>query len=260
MTTSDPVGTHDWHSQQYVQEWIASQRDDNRVALLHRMIDLIPLDPDGEIRVLDIGGGYGAVTKVLLESFPRARVVLQDFSEPMLDEARQRLSNYSDSVSFVQSDLMTPAWSVELGGEFDAVVSSRAIHNVRFPDRIRAIYAEVFAKVAPGGCFLNFDEVVAAGPLVAKAEQHAQLMSRRRHLYEQSRQLHPLDSPELTGSSRRRMETHSHASEEDERRIAEQEPNTVANQLHWLVEAGFKEADCPWRDGNRAILAAFRAP
>jgi tRNA (cmo5U34)-methyltransferase len=152
---------------------------------------------------------------------------------------------------------MSPAWSAGFSEPFDAVVSSRAIHNVRFPDRIRAIYGEVFATVAPGGCFLNFDEVVSAGPLVANAEAHGQLMARRRRLYEQSGQWQNLSSPELQG--RRRLSDPGQASEEDQGRMAAHVPATVANQLSWLVAAGFAEADCPWRDGNRAILAAFRA-
>ena len=39
------------------------------------------------------------------------------------------------------------------------MVSSIAIHNVRSPDIIRAIYDETFSLVKPGGCFLNFDRM-----------------------------------------------------------------------------------------------------
>ena len=104
MTTSDPTGMHDWHSDAYVEEWIESYRDRDieRLPTLQRIANLIPFDPEEEIRVLDVGGGWGPVTSVVLETFPQARVVLHDFSEAMLDAARKRLSNYSDSVSYVQ--------------------------------------------------------------------------------------------------------------------------------------------------------------
>ena len=131
MTTSDPTGMHDWHEDGYVRDWIDHQRDEERTASLRRMVHLI-------------GGGYGAVTAVVLDVYPRARVVLHDFSEPMLDAARERLANYSDSVGYYRGDLMTPEWTAGLEGQFDAVVSSIAIHNVRFPDRIRGIYQEVY--------------------------------------------------------------------------------------------------------------------
>src|SRR5437764_11800842 len=123
MTTSDPRGMHDWHSDAYVEEWIESyrERDVERAPTLQRLANLIPFDPDEEIRVLDIGGGWGPVTGVVLETFPKARVVLQDFSEAMLDAARERLANYSDSVSYLRCDLMSPDWAKGLD-QFEAVV------------------------------------------------------------------------------------------------------------------------------------------
>ncbi|MEE8041717.1 MAG: hypothetical protein V3T15_02850, partial [Pseudomonadales bacterium] len=54
-------------------------------------------------------------------------------------------------------DLMEPHWTSALGDPFDAVVSAIAIHNVRYPERIRAIYGEIAALLAPAGCFFNCD-------------------------------------------------------------------------------------------------------
>ena len=42
---------------------------------------------------------------------------------------------------------------------FDAIVSTIAIHNVRVPAIIEAIYKEVFEMLKPSGCFLNLDLV-----------------------------------------------------------------------------------------------------
>ena len=62
-------------------------------------------------------------------------------------------------MSFVTSDLLEPSWYDNIGAPFDAVVSAIAIHNVRYPERIRAIYAEVADLLAAGGRFLNCDLV-----------------------------------------------------------------------------------------------------
>jgi tRNA (cmo5U34)-methyltransferase len=258
LTTSDPTGIHDWSSESYVRDWIAAQRDDRMAEQLRRAVHLIPFDPDRPIRVLDVGGGYGAVTRAVLEVFPSARVTLQDISEPMIAEAKQRLADFGNAVTYSRSDLTDPNWTAALEGQFDAVVSARAIHNVRFPDRIRAIYAEIAAKVAPGGCFVNLDQAAAAGPLVEAATRQAQRMARRRRLFEQTGAWHPLNSPEL-GSRRDARDDHDEASAEDRARIEMQEPATLANQLRWLVEAGFAEADCAYRDGGRVLLIAYKA-
>jgi tRNA (cmo5U34)-methyltransferase len=256
MTSADPTGMHDWHSDEYVQDWIDNQRDDERAVLLRRVVHLIPFDPDDEIRVLDIGGGYGALTKVVLDAYPHAQVVLHDYSEPMLSEARKRLATYSDSVSYVRGDLMTPAWTDALKGEFQAIVSSIAIHNVRYPGRIRGTYQELFPFLAQGGCFLNFDLMAPDGELSSQAERHAQLMERRRQIHEESGVWKKLAEIEADLPARRRVEggasQRADASEDEERA-------TLTNQLKWLREAGFSESDCFWRDARRALIGAFRA-
>jgi hypothetical protein len=62
-------------------------------------------------------------------------------------------------VKYVLCDFSKPGWSRKIKGPFEAVVSSIAIHNVRSPEIIRAIYGETFSLVKPGGCFLNFDRM-----------------------------------------------------------------------------------------------------
>ena len=163
-TSSDPHGHHDWHSTSYVDEWITSDvtRDEERVPVLRRMVELIPQAVERDVRVLDVGAGYGLLSEQVLDRFPQAWLVCQDFSEPMIAHARSRLATEAHRVDFVLSDLMHSSWTAGLGGSFDAVVSAIAIHNVRYPERIRAIYEEIAGLLAPGGCFLNCDLLMPA--------------------------------------------------------------------------------------------------
>jgi hypothetical protein len=82
----------------------------------------------------------------------------------MLDQSRQRLAAFSDRTTFVQADLRDPEWTTAVGGPFDSVVSSAAIHNVRDPARIQRIYAEIAGLLVSGGCFLNIELIAPAGP------------------------------------------------------------------------------------------------
>ncbi len=237
MATSDPHGHHDWHSQQYVADWVASAtaRDPERRAILRRVASLIPRASDEAIRVLDLGAGYGALSAQVLERFSKAQLVCQDFSEPMFAQAQERLAWAAERISFVACDLSDPNWNQALTGSFDAVVSGIAIHNVRYPDRIRGIYAEVFEVVAPGGCFFNYDLIFVGGPAAAQA-------------YDQATQLAPWirgDSDDASGLATAQTSYSLEAI-------------SLEEQLRWLREAGFREVECFWKEGRSAIIGGFR--
>jgi tRNA (cmo5U34)-methyltransferase len=158
---SDPHGVHDWHSREYVDSWITNDvtRDSQRRPVLRRLAELLPVERDESALILDIGGGYGMLTREVLEELPSSRVVLQDLSEAMMDQARERLGPLASRVTFVQADLRDPTWISAVGGPFRSVVSSIAIHNVRDPAVIRTIYAQVLGVLEPGGSFFNLDFV-----------------------------------------------------------------------------------------------------
>ncbi len=167
MQRRDDAGRpeHEWLSAEYVDHWISTDvtRDSERAPMLRRMLTLSGFAPDAELQVLDIGGGYGVVSKVVLEALPNAQVTLQDFSPAMIAQARERLAPYAGRTSFVQSDLTTPQWPESAGGPYDMAVSAIAIHNLRDPDVIAKVYAGVYRTLKPGGVFLDSDYVFAGG-------------------------------------------------------------------------------------------------
>ncbi len=150
---------HDWHSTDYVAEWITrdAARDAERRPLLQQMLALAPFSSDTELDVLDVGAGYGVVSEEVVQAFPAARITLQDYSRPMLDRARQRLADHSDRLRYVLCDLTDPSWPQQVGGPFDLAVSAIAIHNLRDPGKIYACYRPIHGLLRPGGYFLNCD-------------------------------------------------------------------------------------------------------
>jgi SAM-dependent methyltransferase len=150
---------HDWHSTDYVGWWITRDvsRDAERRERLRAMLAQARFAADAEISVLDIGGGYGVVTEEVLTAFPRARVCLQDYSEPMLAEARRRLAAHGDRVDYALADLTDPGWTGKIGGPFDLAVSAIAIHNLRDVSAIADSYRGITQLLKPGGVFLDYD-------------------------------------------------------------------------------------------------------
>ena len=163
------IGDHDWHSREYVDDWIARDvtRDEQRQPILARMLTLAEFPRDAALAVLDVGGGYGVVTEEVLKAFPNAAVTLLDYSEPMLAHARQRLAAHVQRVRIVKADLTAPDWTARAGGPFDLAVSAIAIHNLRETRLIAAAYAGVMRLLKPRGLFLNCDLVAFSGGLDA---------------------------------------------------------------------------------------------
>ena len=153
------IGEHDWHSREYVDNWIGRDvtRDNVRRPLLQQMLTITTFAPDAEINVLDVGAGYGLVSEQVLRMFPRARLTLQDYSAPMFEHARRRLELHSRQTSYVMSDLRDPGWTAELPAPFDLVVSGLAIHNLGDHSLMQACYRAIYAVLRPTGIFLDYD-------------------------------------------------------------------------------------------------------
>jgi len=122
--------------------------------------DTFPHKPEGESvlldqvprearRILDLGTGDGRLLALLRVDRPGSVGVAVDVSEPMLERARQRFAGLP--VELLGHDLAKPLPDL---GRFDAVVSSFAIHHLE-DERKRSLYAEVFARLEPGGVFAN---------------------------------------------------------------------------------------------------------
>jgi len=188
-----------------------------------RRADTIPHRTEGEAalleclpavvdRVLDVGSGAGRLLGLVQLVRPAAHAVALDFSPVMLGELRQRFS--SDArVEVVEHDLDRPLPPL---GTFDAVVSSFAIHHLPHP-RKRALYVEIFERLAPGGRFCNLEHVASPTPAL-----HARFLDRLGI------------TPEQEDPSNKLLD--------------------VETQLQWLREIGFGGVDCHWKWSELALL------
>jgi len=150
---------HNWTSSEYVSKWAKGQdpKEIKRQEAFSLLADTIPYEKSAPIKILDMGAGYGALTKFLLERFPNATAICQDGSEEMAKLGRERMKHLTGRFEYVLCDFGKHGWSKLVPGPFEAIVSSIAIHNVGSPNNIRGIYEDTYTLVKPGGCFLNFD-------------------------------------------------------------------------------------------------------
>jgi len=249
---SDAERPDGWRSPERADSWVAGQTRRTGLQALHkRLVSALPFQPGDIIRMLDVGTGDGALGFEVLTAYPKAQLVCHDYSDPMLNHARQRLAQFSPSVSFVNSDLKDPEWTHVIEGSFDAVVSSIAIHNVseqlvdHGPDRIRTIYTEIFSLLKHGGCFFNFEFVSPPG-FVTEGMYLKQLVDAKdsivatdfRYIGQRKR------SPQELEAAILKHLRHAHT--------------PLLDQLDWLRQAQFDEVDCLWKDTQNAIIVGIK--
>ena len=119
---------HDWASADYVAKWAKGQdpKEVNRQQAFSLIADTIPYDKTQAITILDLGAGYGALTKFLLERLPNATAVCQDGSEEMAKLSGERMEDFKGRFAYILADFSRHGWSKILPGPFDAIVSSIA--------------------------------------------------------------------------------------------------------------------------------------
>ncbi len=177
---------------------------------------LLALVPRTVQRVLDLGTGDGRLLGLLQLERPQLGAVALDFSPPMLAAARDRFAG-QEAVTVVEHDLNQPLPDL---GDFDAVVSSFAIHHL--PDaRKRSLYGEIFDRLVPGGVFCNLEHVAPVSP-----RWHAHFLATLGYTPEQ----------------------------EDPDNIL----LDAATQLRWFQDWGFQEVDCYWKWLEMALLVGFK--
>jgi tRNA (cmo5U34)-methyltransferase len=191
------------------------------------LIDVLGLLSAAPDRVLDLGAGTGLVSAAVLAGHPGAAIELLDASEPMLKQARERLGDGVAAEHVADMSDPLPA------GPFDAVVSALAIHHLEDGEK-RDLFARVGEALAPGGVFVNAEQVAAPDP--GLTDVYTDMWIR------ECRAL-GATAEEIDGA-RERMR-HDRCAD-------------VEAQLEWLREAGFERVDCVYKHWRFAVMCGFK--
>jgi tRNA (cmo5U34)-methyltransferase len=212
MIATKPVNL--WTSPEHARDYL--ERADS---ISHRgegEATLLEFISSGKRRILDLGTGDGRLLALAWQQNPDTEAVAVDFSPSMLEAARKRFAE-DPRVTVVAYNMDQPLPDL---GKFDAVISSFAIHHL-VHERKRALYAEVFELLNPGGVFCNLEHVASPTQRLHEKFLHA------------------------IGYT---VET-----EDPSNKLLD-----VETQLRWLREIGFVDVDCHWKWRELALLAGTR--
>jgi tRNA (cmo5U34)-methyltransferase len=215
--------------------------DPSRAERFQLMCDLLPFSQDATVTILDVGAGYGPLSRFILDRYPHATCIAQDGSEPMLNRARSLTTPYGERLKTHRSDLFAVSWLPKEFGPFEAAVSSSCFHNLRDFQRVREIYREIRAQLKPGGIFLNEDLISA--PTAALQQQYDGVAAARRQ-----REGVSAEDAQARGESRSRSVEHG---------STDAFPATLDQNLAAMKAARFKDVDCFWKDLRWALIGGY---
>ncbi len=195
--------------------------------------------------VADLGCGSGVLARALLARYRGAHATLVDFSAPMLDEARAQLGRYVPSPRFVAADLANSEWvdTIADRAPFDVVVSGYAIHHLPH-ERKRALYREIYTRLAPGGMFVNIEHVASRTHWIEAISDDLMIES-----------LYAFHAAQRSGKTRAQV-AHEFVHRPDK---AANVLAPVEEQCEWLRAIGYEDVDCYFKVFELAVFGGRRA-
>jgi len=214
--------------------WNATTYDSERRRLIHcfdefygTVGELIARFCPSSPNILDLGAGTGILSAAIVDRVPSAKLCLLDASSEMLKQAVSRLANWQPEITVQSlSDKLPP-------GPFDAIVSALAIHHLDDAEK-RNLFSRILAELSPGGIFINAEQVVGRS-------QRLQNLNEAVHL----------DRARALGSSEAEIQ-------EAIQRMSYDKCATVSDQVTWLDQIGFEDAECFFRSFRFAVFAGWK--
>lgn len=198
--------------------------------MVEALVSALPFDPASPIRVMDLGCGTGTVAQSVLEAFPNAQVACLDLAENMIAMARAKLAGRAQ-VRYVVGDFN----STDLGGPYDAVVSSLALHHLATDGHKKSFYRRVYLALASGGAFYNADVVLGASDFLQRVYMQKWRDFMRRSVSNEDVEERWIPKYE-----------------------AEDRPAKLVDQMAWLNEIGFARVDVLWKHYNFAVYGGVK--
>ncbi|MBN2411210.1 methyltransferase domain-containing protein [candidate division KSB1 bacterium] len=203
------------------------------------MVSMLDFKQTEEIRVADLGCGFGELSGRVLGNFPNAVLFGLDKHPGILSRAAEKIK--TDPLQFIpyNRDLSDPTWFSELDS-LHAVISSFTLDYLNFEKHEQLIH-DSFGLIVPQGRWISCEFFRARD----------QRINRVFHDIEVALIQNALNNGQVT-KEQIELLTQSTVLRQDHFVCQ------VDQKIEWLQQAGFKNIEVPWRFLNIAIISAVR--
>ncbi|WP_062107417.1 class I SAM-dependent methyltransferase [Bacillus niameyensis] len=238
-------GIHSYNNPVRAHEYNEKQGFDpkRKTEMLNVTLDLlINLTPKGS-SILELGAGSGLFSQKIIDTERFSKIFVTDGAEAMLEIAKNQLSVQSTIINFDKLDFTQPSWHERYSKrQISAVTSSMAIHHAE--DK-KAVFKEIYNVLLPGGAFVFADHMAGISPLIDDLIGMKRARIKLDSLGEDIHDEHKID----------RFITNDKVKQDAEGNKCE----SVSQYIQYLIDAGFENVDCLWRDYWLAVFVAKKA-
>lgn len=214
-----------------------------RKEMYDAIVRMLPLG-DEKVTIVDLGCGQGYLSELLLNRFPFVHLVGVDFSEPMLNAARNRLAAFRERITLIEADFNNPSWCTAIEGKARAVLSTHAIHHLT-SDEKQTLFERLFQITDERGFFINGDMILPQATVMEQTfieiwiDQVVENLRRN------------LPNDEITREKVAKKHYERMKEEADQ-------PDRLVQQIKSLRKAGFCRVETFWQLFGFAAYIAFK--
>ena len=209
--------------------------------MLKFMINLLAFKK-AKPRFLEIGGGLGVFSRMILKKYPQARFVFSDGSSEMIFNAKKRLSKYKSNITFLQRDINHTDWFEGITGSFDVIVSSWCLHYLS-DDRRKPFFKEIYKLLKPSGIFLCSCSIQPENKKFLRLYNELEISRVKESFVKMGM--------EITESQIKAMADKGHSR-------ARINPACFEEYLKFMKSAGFSSSGCVWKYLFNAVFLAHK--
>lgn len=195
--------------------------------------------------VVDLCCGEGLLSKHILDTIPGSQLAAYDLSEAMLAKTSDHLKPFEGRASTHQFDLSSPDWRTLTG--VGAFVSSLAVHHLNGHKK-QQLYKDLYQMLQPGGLFVLIDIVLPTRSVGVK------VAAQEWDIYVKQKVRKSGADPAIF----RTFKKEGWNFFDDPTADPIDQPSGLLEQLNWLEQAGFVDADVFWMDAGHVVMGGWK--